>query len=61
MSDKLYLLDTNILVHFARDSDVWKNICEVYNPLTIDPTPKVSFAHRTIKYHKNAMNFNINH
>ncbi len=36
----LYLLDTNILVHYVRGSSVWHRIREVYQPLLISPTPK---------------------
>ena len=38
----LYLLDTNILVHFVRDSRVWRRIEGRYSILLRDPTPIIS-------------------
>ena len=38
----LYLLDTNILVHFVRDSAVWRRIQTKYSLLTRDPSPVIS-------------------
>ena len=38
----LYLLDTNILVHYVRGSLVWRRISETYQPLSITPTPLFS-------------------
>ena len=38
----LYLLDTNILVHFVRDSRVWRRIVGRYDLLLHDPTPLIS-------------------
>lgn len=35
----LYLLDTNILVHYVRSSPVWRHVRDTYSPLTITPTP----------------------
>jgi hypothetical protein len=35
----LYLLDTNILVHYVRGSPVWRHVRDTYAPLTITPTP----------------------
>jgi len=37
----LYLLDTNVLVHFVRGSVVWKRIRDSFQPLTTTPTPRV--------------------
>jgi tRNA(fMet)-specific endonuclease VapC len=39
-SAPLYLLDTNILVHFVRGSPVWRRIRDTFSPLTVTPTPK---------------------
>ena len=36
---RLYLLDTNILVHFVRASPVWRHVRDTYGPLTVTPTP----------------------
>jgi tRNA(fMet)-specific endonuclease VapC len=38
----LYLLDTNVLVHFVRASEVWGRVRDRYRPLTADPRPVVS-------------------
>jgi len=38
----LYLLDTNVLVHFVRASTVWTRVRDSYQPLTTDPRPIVS-------------------
>lgn len=38
----LYVLDTNILVHYVRASPVWGRIRDRYHPLTTDPVPRVS-------------------
>jgi tRNA(fMet)-specific endonuclease VapC len=35
----LYLLDTNVLVHFVRDSRVWRLIQQRYSLLVHDPRP----------------------
>jgi tRNA(fMet)-specific endonuclease VapC len=37
----LYLLDTNILVHYVRQSVVWRRVSAAYALLAVDPTPKV--------------------
>jgi predicted nucleic acid-binding protein len=39
MSAPRYLLDTNILVHYIRDSEVWRHIVTEHQPLTVTPTP----------------------
>jgi tRNA(fMet)-specific endonuclease VapC len=38
----LYLLDTNVLVHYVRASEVWTRVRDKYQPLTTDPRPVVS-------------------
>jgi tRNA(fMet)-specific endonuclease VapC len=38
----LYLLDTNVLVHFVRASDVWVRVRDTYQPLTADLRPVIS-------------------
>jgi tRNA(fMet)-specific endonuclease VapC len=38
----LYVLDTNILVHYVRRSAVWERVRDAYQPLTIDPRPIIS-------------------
>jgi predicted nucleic acid-binding protein len=38
----LYILDTNILVHFVRASPVWTRVRDTYQPLTIEPQPIIS-------------------
>lgn len=38
----LYLLDTNVLIHFVRGSAVWDRIRDAYHPLTAEPQPIVS-------------------
>jgi tRNA(fMet)-specific endonuclease VapC len=37
-----YLLDTNVLVHYVRASPVWVRIRDVYQPLTVIPSPLIS-------------------
>jgi len=37
----LYLLDTNILVHYVRQSVVWQRVSAAHAPLAVEPTPKV--------------------
>lgn len=37
----LYVLDTNILVHFVRDSPVWARMREEYQLLLIEPKPQI--------------------
>lgn len=39
MSAPLYLLDTSILVHYIRDSEVWRRVVAAHQPLTVTPTP----------------------
>jgi tRNA(fMet)-specific endonuclease VapC len=38
----LYLLDTNILVHYVRGSPLWYSIIQRYQLLLIDPIPILS-------------------
>lgn len=38
----LYLLDTNILVHFVRADALWQRIRAEYSLMTIEPTPMIS-------------------
>jgi tRNA(fMet)-specific endonuclease VapC len=38
----LYLLDTNVLVHFVRGSEVWVRVRDRYQPLLLDPRPIIS-------------------
>lgn len=42
MSDisPLYLLDTNILVHYVRGSPVWQRVNAAHGLLTVTPTPR---------------------
>src|SRR5438876_913841 len=40
----LYLLDTNILVHFVRGDAVWTRIQLAYQLLAADPTPLISIV-----------------
>jgi predicted nucleic acid-binding protein len=42
VSTPLYILDTNILVHFVRDSELWGDIRQGFNLFAIDPKPIVS-------------------
>lgn len=35
----IYLLDTNLLVHFVRGSAVWEIVRGTYQPLTAEPRP----------------------
>lgn len=42
MTTPLYILDTNILVHFVRASALWARVRDTYQPLTIDPRPIIS-------------------
>ena len=42
MAAPLYILDTNILVHFVRASPVWSRVRDVYQPLTTEPRPIIS-------------------
>lgn len=37
-----YLLDTNILVHYIRDSILWRSVSSRYQPFLIDPKPIIS-------------------
>jgi tRNA(fMet)-specific endonuclease VapC len=39
MAAPLYLLDTNIIVAYIRDSEVWRQIVAAHQPLTVTPTP----------------------
>ncbi len=41
-TETLYLLDTNILVHFVRDSAAWVRIRDAYGLLMAVPTPQLS-------------------
>jgi hypothetical protein len=38
----LFLLDTNILVHFVRSDRVWERVRKAYSPLLSEPRPIVS-------------------
>lgn len=38
----LYLLDTNLLVHYVRRSPVWIKVRDTYQLLQIEPTPFIS-------------------
>ena len=38
-TEDLYLLDTNILVHFVRGSELWVHIRDRYEPFTRDVAP----------------------
>lgn len=42
MATPLYILDTNILVHYARASAVWERVRDIYQPLVIEPRPIIS-------------------
>lgn len=42
MAESLYLLDTNILVHFVRASAVWTRVRDTYQPLTTETRPVIS-------------------
>ena len=42
MTSPLYLLDTNILVHFVRGSALWTQVRDAYQLLTAEPRPLVS-------------------
>jgi predicted nucleic acid-binding protein len=42
MASPLYLLDTNVLVHYVRASPVWVRIRDAYQPLTLTPSPLIS-------------------
>lgn len=42
MSSPLYLLDTNILVHYVRASTLWERVRDKYQPLTTEPRPIIS-------------------
>ena len=44
MPSPLYQLDTNILVHYVRDSAVWKGLRDTYQLLLIEPTPILSIV-----------------
>ncbi|MBN9119361.1 MAG: PIN domain-containing protein [Planctomycetes bacterium] len=44
MSSPLYLLDTNILVHYVRASAVWERVRGTHRPLTAEPRPIISAA-----------------
>jgi tRNA(fMet)-specific endonuclease VapC len=38
----LCLLDTNVLIHYVRGSEVWKRVRDKYQPLTAEPRPVIS-------------------
>ena len=40
----LYLLDTNILVHYVRGDETWRRIRERYSLLVHDPRPSISIV-----------------
>lgn len=37
----LYLLDTNVLVHYVRQSVIWQRVSTTFSPLAVEPTPVV--------------------
>jgi len=44
MLTPLYLLDTNILVHNIRNSPLWQQVRDQFQPLTTSPTPHYSLV-----------------
>jgi len=38
-ADTLYLLDTNVLVHYVRESELWSRIRDDYEPFTREQNP----------------------
>ncbi len=38
------ILDTNILVHYARASALWERVRDAYQPLTVEPRPVISIV-----------------
>lgn len=40
-SEILYLLDTNILIHGVRGSQVWQKIKMICDPLMVEPRPSI--------------------
>ena len=42
MTTTRYFLDTNILVQFVRNSNLWQQIRDTYQPLVSNPTPFIS-------------------
>jgi len=40
----LYLLDTNILVHFVRRDAAWQTIRDAEQPLLVEPKPLISIV-----------------
>ncbi len=42
MTAPQYILDTNILVHFVRDSELWGDIRQGFDLFTIEPKPILS-------------------
>lgn len=39
---RLYLLDTNVLVHLIRGDAIWRRVRATYQPLLSDPRPLIS-------------------
>ncbi len=44
MATPLYLLDTNIMVHYVRGDAVWAMIREEYQLFIVEPTPIISIV-----------------
>ncbi len=44
MASPLYLLDTNIMVHYVRSDKLWTGIRDDYQLLLIEPRPKISIV-----------------
>ncbi len=44
MASPLYVLDTNILVHYVRSDRLWNKIRDEYQLLLIEPRPKISIV-----------------
>jgi tRNA(fMet)-specific endonuclease VapC len=42
MNGELYLLDTNILVHFVRNDSSWAKVRDEFQLFAIEPTPWIS-------------------
>lgn len=40
----LYLLDTNILVHYVRQDATWEHLRRTYNLLIVEPIPTISIV-----------------
>ena len=44
MASPLYILDTNILVHYIRDDGIWRRLRTDYQLLLIEPIPLISIV-----------------